>query len=73
MTSPISFAEQPGEGEKVDSDATGTLTLHGVTNDVTVPVTARWTSGGIEVAGSLDIVFADYGIDATTVRAGQRR
>lgn len=63
LTSPISFAERPGEGQEVDSEATGTLTLHGVTNDVTVPVTARWTSGGIEVAGSLDIVFADYQIE----------
>ncbi len=60
LSSPISFAEQPAEGTEVRTDANGSLTLHGVTKDVTVPVSARWTSGGIEVAGSLDIVFADY-------------
>jgi polyisoprenoid-binding protein YceI len=63
LSSPISFAEQPAEGDEVATDAAGTLTLHGVTQDVTVPVTARWTSGGIEVAGSVDIVFADYQIE----------
>jgi polyisoprenoid-binding protein YceI len=63
LTSPISFASRPAEGTEFDSEASGTLTLHGVTNDVAVPVTARWTSGGIEVAGSLDIAFADYGIE----------
>jgi polyisoprenoid-binding protein YceI len=62
LTSPISFAETPDEGEVVETDASGTITLHGVTKDVTVPVQARWTAGGIEVAGSLDIVFADYEI-----------
>lgn len=63
LASPISFATRPDQGEQVETEATGTLTLHGVTNDVTVPVTARWTPGGIEVAGSVDIVFADYGIE----------
>jgi polyisoprenoid-binding protein YceI len=63
LTSPISFDGAPREGETVESDAQGTLTLHGVTNDVTVPVKARWTSSGIQVIGSLDIAFADYDID----------
>ena len=41
LTSPISFAERPAEGDQVGTDVTGTLTLHGVTNAVTVPVEAR--------------------------------
>ena len=64
LTSPISLGSTPAEGEEVDADATGQLTLHGVTNDVTFPVQARWTEGGIEVAGSLDIVFSDYQIQS---------
>lgn len=63
LTSPISFDGAPAEGETVQADAQGSLTLHGVTRDVTVPVEAKWTSNGIQVIGSLDITFADYDID----------
>jgi polyisoprenoid-binding protein YceI len=63
LTSPISFDGVPAEGETVETDAQGTLTLHGVTNNVTVPVEAKWTSSGIQVIGSLNIRFADYDID----------
>jgi polyisoprenoid-binding protein YceI len=63
LTSPISFDGAPAEGETVQADARGTLTLHGVTNDVTVPAKAKWTSTGIQVIGSLDVTFADYDIE----------
>jgi polyisoprenoid-binding protein YceI len=62
LTEPIAFAEQPAEGEVVEVEATGELTLHGVTRAVTFPLEARWDGGQIAVVGSLEIDLADYDI-----------
>jgi polyisoprenoid-binding protein YceI len=46
----------------------GKLTLHGVTKDVTIDALARVEADGtVVVAGSLPILFADYGIEAPNV------
>jgi len=46
----------------------GRLTLHGVTRDVTIAAQARLEADGtVVVAGSLPILFADYGIEAPNV------
>ncbi len=63
LTSPIGFKTQPSEGETVSAAAEGTLTLHGVTSAICVPVQASWTTGSIQVLGSVGINFADYQID----------
>jgi polyisoprenoid-binding protein YceI len=62
LTEPITFDRQPAEGKVVDVEATGNLTLHGVTREVTFPLQARWDGGQIAVVGSLEIAFADYDI-----------
>lgn len=63
LTEPVSFDARPPAGRRVDRRTSGRLTLHGVTRDVTVPLQAQWSSGRIEVVGSLDIRFADYDIE----------
>jgi polyisoprenoid-binding protein YceI len=63
LTQPIDIAKPPAVGETVDATATGDLTLHGVTKQVSVPVQARWDGTQIEIAGSVDITIADYGIE----------
>ncbi len=63
LTSPIELGSVPAEGETITADATGELTLRGVTNTVTFPLTARWIDGEIETLGSIDVLFTDYGID----------
>jgi polyisoprenoid-binding protein YceI len=62
LTEPITLDKIPAEGTKTSVDATGTLTLHGVTKDVTIPLQAEQTGDTIAVTGQLDIPFADYGI-----------
>jgi len=62
LDAPIAFDSKPASGQTVETTATGTLTLHGVTKDVSLPIQARWTADRIEVIGSLDIQFADYDI-----------
>ena len=44
------------------TQATGDLTLRGVTNSVTFDVTAKQENGLIGVQGSIPVVFNDYGI-----------
>lgn len=62
LTEPIELGSIPGENETVKADATGELTLHGVTRTVTIPLEAKRVGDVIAVTGSLDIAFADYGI-----------
>ena len=44
------------------SPATGKLTLHGVTKDISVDLKARLNGSNLEVNGTIPITFADYGI-----------
>ena len=62
LTQPIDFGSVPADKVQINANATGDLTLRGVTKSVTFPVTARRTGANIEVSGSIPIVFADYGI-----------
>ena len=61
-TAPIELGSIPAEGEEITVDATGELTLHGVTKTVTMPLTAKPQGDVIAVVGSLDIPFSDYSI-----------
>jgi polyisoprenoid-binding protein YceI len=63
LTEPIELDEIPAEGVTIDIDAVGTLTLHGVTKDVTIPLEAQRNGDVIAVTGQLGIAFADYDID----------
>jgi polyisoprenoid-binding protein YceI len=63
LIEPVELDEAPAKGETIVADATGELTLHGVTNEVTVPFEARWDGDTIEAVASLDVVLADYDIE----------
>ena len=63
LTSPIELTEAALNGEAVTFAATGELTLKGVTNEVDVPLTARLVGDEVQVAGSIDVVFEDFGIE----------
>ena len=62
-TEPINFGAIPADGEQVTATAVGELTLKGVTQTVTVDVTAQATGTSIGVLGNIPITFTDYGID----------
>jgi len=63
LTKPIDFGSIPKEGTTVSVNATGELTLHGSTTDVTIPLDAKLVKSTIVVTGLFDIQFADYDID----------
>ena len=62
LTAPIELGSVPADGVAVTATATGDLTLRGTTNPVTFDVQAQQSGQTIQVVGSTDIVFADYGI-----------
>ena len=62
LTAPIEFGAIPDEGGTVSAEATGDLTLHGVTRAVTFEVEATFKNGRIGVLGQIPVLFADYDI-----------
>lgn len=63
LAEPIDLDAAALAGEAVAVDAVGDLTIHGVTQRVTMPLDAQLVGDTIVVVGSLDIAFADYGVD----------
>ncbi len=45
------------------TEATGDLTIHGVTRSVTVPIEGQLVGDTVVVVGRLEILFADYDIE----------
>ncbi|HEY2813616.1 MAG TPA: YceI family protein [Acidimicrobiales bacterium] len=62
LTQPIELGSVPANLQQVTAKATGKLTLHGVTKDVTFDVTARLNGSRLEVNGTIPVTFADYNI-----------
>ncbi len=63
LTAPVELGAEPADGERVEVVATGDLTLHGVTREVTVPLVAQRNGSTFAVDGSVTVTFADYEID----------
>ncbi len=62
LTAPIELGAAPADGTPITATATGDLTLRDVTKPVTFDVQAQKDGDAVQVVGSTDIVFADYGI-----------
>jgi polyisoprenoid-binding protein YceI len=62
LTKPISVDPLPATGTVRTYTATGNLTLHGRTQQVTFTLTAQRTATAIKVAGSIPVTFARWGI-----------
>ena len=62
LTTPIALGTTRPVGSKVPYTATGNLTMHGVTRQVSFPLTAERTGDGIYALADVPIVFADWDI-----------
>jgi len=63
LTAPIEQGAIPTDGSSIQVQATGDLTIHGVTKPVTFDLTAKESNDRIGVVGSTVITFADYNIE----------
>lgn len=66
LTEPIDLGAAVDTGAAATVDATGDLTIHGVTTPVTLPLEAQLVNDTIVVVGSIDISLATYGVEAPT-------
>jgi polyisoprenoid-binding protein YceI len=62
LTAPIRLAPVPAAGVIRTYHAAADLTLHGHTRPVSFAVQAERTGDGIEISGSIPVLFADWGI-----------
>ena len=62
LTEPVDVPTGLAGGEPISIEANGTLTLHGVTRAVTIPIEAELANGVLVVVGAIPILFADYDI-----------
>lgn len=63
LTEPITLPENAVPGEISTVTATGDLTLHGETHPIQIQLTGRLAGDVLVVVGSMEITFADFGID----------
>jgi polyisoprenoid-binding protein YceI len=62
LARPIALAPVPAVGAVRSYTASADLTLHGHTRQVTFALTAERTASGIEISGSIPVLFADWDI-----------
>ncbi|WP_022894637.1 YceI family protein [Agromyces subbeticus] len=64
LTAPVTATAAPVAGEVQTVTATGDLTIAGVTRSVSVELEAVLNGADGQVAGSIPITFADFGVEA---------
>ncbi|WP_131745271.1 YceI family protein [Frankia sp. Cppng1_Ct_nod] len=62
LTKPIDLGSVPAAGVTKTYQATGDLTLHGVTKTVTISLDTQRSGVQIKISGQIPIVFADYNV-----------
>jgi polyisoprenoid-binding protein YceI len=62
LTSPIPLGTVPADGVIRSYDVTAKLTLHGHARPVTFTLQAERTAAGIDVSGSIPVLFANWSI-----------
>lgn len=63
LTEPIDLGDGATTGDEVSVTAVGDLTIHGVTQQVELPLQAQLVDGTIVIVGSLEITFSDFGVE----------
>ncbi|KRE29411.1 YceI family protein [Agromyces sp. Soil535] len=67
LTGPVTAASAPAVGEVQTLTATGDLTIAGVTRTMTVELEAVLNDGSGQIAGSIPVTFADFGVEAPSL------
>jgi polyisoprenoid-binding protein YceI len=62
LLDPIELPTGAADGDTVSVTAHGELTIHGVAQTVDIALDAQLVGNTVVIVGSLDVVFADYGV-----------
>lgn len=63
LAGPVELGAGAADGAPVAVTVQGELTIHGVTRPVEIPLEAQLVADTVVVVGSVDITFADYGVE----------
>ncbi|MDH3606873.1 MAG: YceI family protein [Acidimicrobiia bacterium] len=63
LTAPVDLGAAPADGQSFTVEAAGDLTIHGVTQPVTITIDGQLIGTTVVVVGRVPITFADYDID----------
>ncbi|HEV3013743.1 MAG TPA: YceI family protein, partial [Actinomycetota bacterium] len=63
LTEPIQLEAAPVQGQEVQGEGKGQLTVHGVTRPVDLSVEGRWSGETIQVVGQLPVKMTDFQIE----------
>lgn len=66
LTGPLTLPAGVLDGERASVDATGDLTVHGVTREVTVALEVELSGTAAAVVGQAAVVLGDFDIDPPT-------
>ena len=66
-TGPMVVPGTVAQGQRTTVDATGDLTIHGVTRKVTIPLQVQMSGARAEVVGSLTFPMSDFGITPPSI------
>lgn len=61
---PIDLGTLPADGEAISVSVPGTLTVHGVSEEITMDLDAVVSDGVLTIVGSTTITFSDFGVSA---------
>ena len=64
LAEPIRLASTPVQGQDIRGQGTGRLTVHGVTREVDLDLTGRWSGSTIQVVGQFPVKMSDDRIEA---------
>ena len=67
LADPITLPANASTGATVNVPATGRLTIHGITQTVVIPLTARISSNDVEVVGSTTFPFERFGMTPPSI------
>ena len=62
LSNPLSLSAIPAVGQQVSYTGAGTLTMHGATRTISLPLSAERTTAGIAVLAEIPITFSDWNI-----------
>jgi polyisoprenoid-binding protein YceI len=67
LTQPVAIPADALSGSAVTLQATGDMTIHGVTKSVTIPLQTQVNGSKLEIVGSLTFPMSDFGMEPPTI------